>query len=302
MSMHLRGALRPEARRSRGLRHDQLRRIDRGDVRDLACRPLRRADERQAACQGVRLHPGEFRRQALLRDARSRRDDRRGGQGGAGAQGDRRRHDAVLQLHGGGRPRRHGRGRADRPGLAVLHLGHHRPAQGRHAHASQSAGDDAQLLCRRRPPAARRLDRACRADQPRLGPVELRHAGARLGPGLSRERQVRGARDGRADEPLARVQHLPRADHGEAADRAWQRVGAEARRAAADHLRRRADVCHRPQARARPSGQQAQPALRPGREPDDHHPSQPRDACRSQPSALGAAAGLGRAGRTPAST
>ena len=63
---------------------------------------------------------------------------------------------------------------ADRPGVALLHVGHHRPAQGRHAHASQSSGDDAQLLRRCRPAAARRLDRACRADQPRLGPVELR--------------------------------------------------------------------------------------------------------------------------------
>ncbi len=80
-----------------------------------------------------------------------------------------------------------------------------------------------ELLRRCRPPAGRRLDRACGADQPRLGPVEFRHAGARLGAGLSRERQVRGARDRRADEPLAPVQHLPGADHGEAADRARQR-------------------------------------------------------------------------------
>ena len=70
--------------------------FDRGHVRDLACRPLRGADERQAACQGVRLHPGEFRRQALLRDARPRRDHRRGGEGGAGAEGDRRCDDARL--------------------------------------------------------------------------------------------------------------------------------------------------------------------------------------------------------------
>ena len=44
-------------------------------------------------------------------------------------------------------------------------------------------------------------------------------------------------------------------------------------------------------------GNKLMPALRPGREPDDHHPSQPRDACRSRPSALGAAAGLGRLAR-----
>ena len=101
MSTHLSGALRPVARRSRRLRHDQLRRSHRGHVRHLARRPLRGADERQAACQGVRLHPREFRRQALLRDARPRRDHRRGREGGAGAEGDRRRHDARLQLHGG---------------------------------------------------------------------------------------------------------------------------------------------------------------------------------------------------------
>ena len=38
-------------------------------------------------------------------------DHRRGGQGGARAQGDRRRHDALLRLHGGRRSHRHGRGR-----------------------------------------------------------------------------------------------------------------------------------------------------------------------------------------------
>ena len=34
-----------------------------------------------------------------------------------------------------GDPVADGRGGADRSGLAVLHVGHHRPAQGRHAHA-----------------------------------------------------------------------------------------------------------------------------------------------------------------------
>ena len=229
MSMHLRGRFglargdRVAFAMSNGVE------FDRGDVRDLACRPLRRADERQAARKGVRLHPGELRRQALLRDARSRPDHRRGGQGGARAQGDRRRHDAVLQLHGSGRSHRPDGSGAHRSGVALLHVRHHRPAQGRHAHPSQSPGDDAQLLRRCRPPAARRLDRACRADQPRRGPVELRPAGAWLGAGLSRERQVRGAGDRRADEPLARLQHLPGAHHGEAPDRAWQRVGAAAR-------------------------------------------------------------------------
>ena len=49
---------------------------------------------------------------------------------------------------------------ADRSGVAVLHLGHDRPAQGRHAHPSQSAGDDAELLRRRRS-AARSAARWC---------------------------------------------------------------------------------------------------------------------------------------------
>ena len=171
--------LRPQARRSRGLRHDQLRGGHRGHVCRLARRPLCRADERQAACQGVRLHPGEFRREALLRHARPRRHHRRGGPRSARAQGDRRRHHALLRLHGGRRSHRHGRGRGHGSGVAVLHLRHHRPAQGRHAHPSQSAGDDAELLRRRRSAAGRRLDGACRADQPWLGPVELRHGGAR---------------------------------------------------------------------------------------------------------------------------
>ncbi len=55
-----------------------------------------------------------------------------------------------------------------------------------------------------------------------------------------------------------------------------------ARFVAAGHLWRRTDVCQRPQARPRSFGQQAGADLWPGREPDDHHPSQPRDACRSQ--------------------
>src|SRR5437899_2513005 len=82
--------------------------------------------------------------------------------------------------------------------------------------------------------SARRLERARRPDQPRLGFVEFRHADARLGAGLPRKRQVRGARDGRDDEPLARLQHLSRADHGEAADRARQRVRSAARGVAPD--------------------------------------------------------------------
>ena len=41
----------------------------RGAVRLLACRAGRRADERQAACEGVRLHPRELGRQGVLRHA-----------------------------------------------------------------------------------------------------------------------------------------------------------------------------------------------------------------------------------------
>ena len=129
----------------------------------------------------------------------------------------------AYALHGGGRSQPDRRLRADRHGVAVLHLGHDRPAQGRDAQPSQPAGHDAELLCRRRPSAGRQLDGPCRPDQPRLGPVELPDGGARRHAGLPRERPLRRAGDGRADEPLARLQHLPRADHGEAPDRAWQR-------------------------------------------------------------------------------
>ncbi|MCK7491150.1 MAG: hypothetical protein MZW92_04890 [Comamonadaceae bacterium] len=43
------------------------------------------------------------------------------------------------------------RGGGDDPALALLHQRHHRPAQGRDAHAPQPAGDDAELPGRRRP-------------------------------------------------------------------------------------------------------------------------------------------------------
>ena len=65
-----------------------------------------------------------------------------------------------------------GRRRADRSGVAVLPRAPP-AAEGRHAHRIATFVDDAQLLCRCRSPRAARLDRACRPDQPRFGPVEL---------------------------------------------------------------------------------------------------------------------------------
>ena len=217
-----RGALRPVARRPRGLRHDQRRRVDRGDVRDLACRALRGADERQAACQGVRLHPGEFRRQALLRDARPRPTI---AEAAREAPEMKEIVDVTTRAYsfmavGDPSPIADSEP-TDRRGCSTPRA---RPAGPR----ARSSDIETCWPWRwttlptstvRRP--ADRWSMLCRSA--RFGPVEFPDGGARRRTGFSRERQIQGAGNDRADKSLARLQHLPGADHGEAADRAWQR-------------------------------------------------------------------------------
>ena len=112
--------------------------------------------------------------------AADRRARHRGGRQGAGRPGARRPHRRLLRQAVPGRRRR-----ARRAGLAGLHVGHHRPAQGRHADPR-----GARLRVARRAgrlDAARRGGRrhARRAPHPRLGPQRagLHHEG--LQPGAS---------------------------------------------------------------------------------------------------------------------
>ncbi len=103
-----------------------------------------------------------------------------------------------------------------RPGLALLHERHHRPAEGSDAHPPQCPHGLAQLLRRHRPdrPAGQRA--ACRAVVPWRRP--LRSAACRQGsrqrhPG---ERRGRPRRDRRAAAPLAGDDLLRRADDDQA--------------------------------------------------------------------------------------
>ena len=136
----LAGALRDaraEARRSRRHRREELPRLSRdrctaSGTRGLAAVPA------NAKLHGARarLHPRAFRRARLLRVAGSRRRDR------AACAGEPRAADRHRQRANTRRcsppmpmPRRAARRRRSR--LAVLHLGHHRPAEGRDADASR---------------------------------------------------------------------------------------------------------------------------------------------------------------------
>ena len=84
-----------------------------------------------------------------------------------------------------------------RPGLAVLHQRHHRPAQGRDADAPQPDDDGPDLLRRRRSGRRRRRDGLCRADVARLRPLRDPAPDGRRAPrraGLGRRRSGRAVR------------------------------------------------------------------------------------------------------------
>ena len=117
-----------------------------------------------------------------------------------------------------------------RPGLAVLHQRHHRPAQGRDAHAAQPDDDGAGLLRRRRCHRAGRRHRLRRADVARLRPLRDPAPDGRRAPrgaGLGRRRPGRAVRA----RPRARAAvHLCRADHRQAPGRPCRSRRADAGR------------------------------------------------------------------------
>ena len=147
--------LRPQARRSRGLRHDQLRGIDRGHVCRSGTPGL------CAVPMNAKLHAKEF--AFILENSGAKlcfvTPDLADTIAEAAKEAPELKEivDVTTRSYSFmevGDPSRHGRGRADRSGLAVLHLGTTGRPKGATLTPSQSAGDDAELLRRCRPPAA----------------------------------------------------------------------------------------------------------------------------------------------------
>ena len=103
------------------------------------------------------------------------------------------------------------RRRRDRPGaarrrrsrLAVLHLGHHRAAERRHAHASLADRGEPRLWRRGRSRHARRCHPACRADEPRLRPLHHAACGAARPAGDAGDRRLRAGGSDRPVQSLA---------------------------------------------------------------------------------------------------
>ena len=163
-----------QAGRARRHRGEELHRLCRAHVRHLARGARRGAGQRQTARPRARLHFAAFRRPRLLRFRRARHRDRAARAADAGTSDRarqprlrgavRRRSDRAVAV-----PRR-------RSGVAVLHLRHHGPAEGRHAHPSRAGGGELRLCERGQSDRARQSAPACRADEPRLRPL---HDGAR---------------------------------------------------------------------------------------------------------------------------
>ncbi len=154
--------IRTSTRRSCRHRREELPGLCRADVRHLACRPRRGAGERQTSRPGARLYPRAFRREGLLRIGRSRHRDCAV-----------RAEDAATPHHYRQprlrcavcrRPHRCVAMQRQRSRLAVLHLRHHRAAEGRNAHPPRAGGREFCLYQRSRsdrpgrPAAARRTD------------------------------------------------------------------------------------------------------------------------------------------------
>ena len=116
-------------------RGQELCRLSRSPLCGLACRAGGGAGQRQAAWRRARLHPGAFGRARMLRVGGARRCHRAARAAEPRAPPHHRQRRIRRHCSRQRRSRRAPRdGRRSR--LAVLHLGHHRPAEGRDAHAT----------------------------------------------------------------------------------------------------------------------------------------------------------------------
>ncbi len=181
--------------RAGGDRDDQSPGIPRSAVRNLARRPGRRADERQAPRRGVRLHHQAHRRRARSGEPRPRR----GCRAARPHHRDRQRRVAAALSGRRHRPRPPP---ARRSRLALLHQRHHRPPQGGDADASHPDGAEPRLFRRDRAGRRRRLQASRRAAIARLR--RLRTAFRRHGRQQyhSGKRRFRSGRDRCASCPL----------------------------------------------------------------------------------------------------
>jgi len=224
------------ARRARGRAggpgralHGQRARISDRALRHLVCGRRRRADQRQAARGRGRLDHRQCRRAGGVRGCRASR--RAGGRRGA------------RQPGRGGRA-----GPADRAAraagscLAVLHIRHHRPTQGREDHPPDADGHVA-CLSRR---CGRGLGRGCHAlrrpDEPWRGALCAGSCAARRAPHLPCLGRVRRGRNPRSCPPSWPPSHVRSPHHGAPPHRPCPRHRGARRGTAQNSLWRRPDV------------------------------------------------------------
>ncbi len=259
---------RPAARRPRRAVHAQPPALSGSAVGRLVGRAGGGAGQRQAAPGRSGMDHRQCRSALGLRHAR------RGAAaaGRSAAPGGGRIGRGRRAAGADGRTAAAGGAHARRPGLAVLHQRHHRPAQGRDADAAQPDDDGAGLLRRRRPDRAAGCDGLCGADVARLRHLRDPAPDGRRAPRRAGQRRRRPGRAVCAGPRARALVHLCRADHRQAPGRPCRGRGADAGRrrgCVQDHrLRRRADVPGRHRARAARDGPALRADLRPGRDAD----------------------------------
>ncbi len=183
--------------------------------------------------------------------------------------------------------------RRQRSRLAVLHLRHDRPAEGRDAHAPRAGAGELCVSHRSGCVRAGRQRAARRADEPRLRPLHDGACGAARRQRRAGIRRLRAGRDLPPVRPLAAHVDVRRAHDGQAHGRLRRRH----RPVQYPHHRlwRRADVCRGCAQGARPLRAAPRADLRSGREPDDHHHAVEAGHRRSRSPALARPARFGRA-------